>query len=200
MRLCSPFLPKAIILTICASVICLVAQAEAADDRPLWNVAWITDTQTPDCEWITTLLARLGANKPKIAIHTGDTRFEWANRCAWKDVVDLLRVETPPIEFHLAPGNHDLQNGVLKSHLRRAATQGIYRLDTGLKATGLGYYHNRVPKDVSGPLWPIWNPEVINHPAWQITANKKPVHWQHPEPPYHYVFKRGRIRFIVCGT
>jgi hypothetical protein len=57
-----------------------------------------------------------------------------------------------------------------------------------------------VPGDVSGPLWPIWNPEIINHPAWQTTANKKPAHSQHPDPPYHYTFKRGGIRFIVCDA
>jgi hypothetical protein len=172
--------------------------AEAASEGPLWNVAWITDTQTPDCEWITALTNRLKAEKPKILIHTGDTRFEWANQCAWKDVMDLLRVETPSIEFHLAPGNHDLTNGVLKSHLRQAATRGIYPLDTGLTAEGLGYYHNRVTQDVGGVFYPIWNPDVVEHPAWQVTANKKPAHWQHPENPYHYVFKRGAIRFIVC--
>ena len=200
MKWYSHFFPKTIILTICILCVCLVVQADSRDDKPLWNAAWITDTQTPDCEWITTLLARLSANKPKVVVHTGDTRFEWANRCAWKDVIDLLRVETPPVEFHLAPGNHDLQNGLLKYHLRKAATQGIYRLDTGLKAKGLGYYHSRVPEDVTGPIWPVWNPEIINHPAWQTTANKKPAHWQHPEPPYHYVFKRGGIRFIVCDA
>ena len=200
MRWRSQFLPRVIILTICTLSICLVTWAEDRDDKPLWNVAWITDTQTPECEWITALITRLKANKPKIVIHTGDARFEWANRCAWKDVVDLRRAETPPIEFHLAPGNHDLHNGVLKLLLRRAATQGIYRLDTGLKATGLGYYHSRVPEDVSGLLWPIWNPEVADHTAWQITANKKPAHSQHPEPPYRYVFKRSGIRFIVCDA
>jgi predicted phosphodiesterase len=202
MKRYSRLLPRTILLTVCTLGIFLSAhaQAEIQDEKPLWNIAWITDTQTPDCEWITTLLARLSANKPKIVIHTGDARFEWANRCAWKDAVDLQRVETPPIEFHLAPGNHDLQHGLLKYHLRKAATQGIYRLDTGLKAQGPGYYHSRVPENVTGPLWPVWNPEVVNHPAWQITANKKPAHWQHPDPPYHYVFKRGGIRFIVCDA
>jgi hypothetical protein len=176
------------------------AWADERTDRPLWNVAWITDTQTPECEWITKLTGRLKADKPSMVIHTGDTRFEWANRCAWKDIVDLLRHRTPPAEFHLAPGNHDLTNGLLKLHLRRAATKGIYRLDTGLKAQGRGYYHNRLPEDVTGPRWPVWNPEVPSHPAWQITANKKPAHWQNPELPYRYVFKRGGIRFIVCDT
>jgi len=185
-----------LILTLAAPIL----RGQARPDRPLWNAAWITDTQTPDCEWITVLTAAIRANKPKLVIHTGDTRFEWANRCAWKDVLDLMRVETPPIEFHLAPGNHDLTNGVLKLHLRRAATTGIYPLDTGLKAEGQGYYHNRVTEDATGVLWPVWNPDVAGHPAWQVAANKRPDHWQHPEIPYHYVFKRGRIRFIVCDT
>ncbi len=200
MRYSPLFMTRTTILIICTLSVCLVVEADSGENKPLWNVAWITDTQTPDCEWITTLLARLSANKPKIVIHTGDTRFEWANRCSWKDVVDLQRIEAPPAEFHLAPGNHDLQNGLLKYHLRRAATQGIYRLDSGIKATGLGYYHFRVPEDVSGPLWPIWNPEIISNTAWQITANKKPVYSQHPELPYHYVFKRSGIRFIACDA
>ena len=71
-------------------------------------------------------------------------------------------------------------------------------LDTGEKAEGQGYYHNRVAVDATGLLWPAWNPEVVDHPAWQPEANKKPRHWQHPEIPYRYVFKRGGIRFIVC--
>ncbi len=174
--------------------------ADSPADGPLWNLAWITDTQTPECEWITVLTARVAANRPRMLIHTGDTRFEWANRCAWRDVVNMLRIETPPIEFHLAPGNHDLTNGVLKLHLRRAASQGAYLLDTGLTAPGRGYYHNRVTKETSGPLWPVWNPEVAAHPAWQTTANKRPLNWQDPDLPYHYVFKRGGIRFIVCDT
>jgi len=162
--------------------------AESAES-PLWSAAWITDTQTAECDWITALIERLKADKPKLVLHTGDTRFEWANRCAWRDVLSLLRVETPPIEFHLAPGNHDLEHGVLKPHLRRAASRGIYRLDTGRKAPGQGYYHDRVTKDVSGPAWPVWNPQVARHPAWQPQAKGG---------PYRYVFKRGGIRFIVC--
>jgi hypothetical protein len=77
MKRCSRLLPRATILTVCALGICLAAHAKAEiqDEKPLWNIAWITDTQTPDCEWITTLLARLSANKPIILIHTGDTIF-----------------------------------------------------------------------------------------------------------------------------
>lgn len=179
-------------------ILTIAASLALADEPALWNAAWITDTQTPGCEWITSLIAKLQANKPKLVVHTGDTRFEWANQCAWREVMTLLRRETPPIEIHLAPGNHDLTNGVLKWHLRHAATQGIYRLDTGEMASGFGYYHDRVPRDVSGALWPAWNPEVLVHPAWQITANKKPAEAHQPEIPYRYTFKRGGIRFIVC--
>lgn len=174
------------------------AEQEPAAEAPLWNAAWITDTQTPQCEWIGALVARVAANKPKMVLHTGDTRFEWANRCAWREVISLMRIETPPIELHLAPGNHDLQNGVLKRHLRRAAAEGIYRLDTGVRAAGRGYYHGRVAEDASGVRWPIWNSEVVGLPAWQSDANKRPRRHTHPEPPYRYVFRRGGIRFIVC--
>jgi hypothetical protein len=161
----------------------------AAEEAPLWSVAWISDTQTPACEWITALCAKLKADRPSMVIHTGDVRFEWANECAWKDVLNLLRISSPPIEFHLAPGNHDLTNEILKNHLRQAATRGFYLLDTGAKAQGHGYYHDRVTVDISGPAWPVWNPEVAVHPAWQPGA---------PKAPYRYVFKRGGIRFIVC--
>ena len=32
------------------------AWAESVDDAPLWSLGWITDTQTPECEWITRLI------------------------------------------------------------------------------------------------------------------------------------------------
>jgi len=169
----------------------------AADAQPLWNAAWITDTQTPDSEWIAALVARVSANRPALVLHTGDTRFEWANRGAWEIVMPLLRHESVPAEFHLAPGNHDLLNGVLKLHLRQAATRGIYRLDTGRKESGWGYYHDRVPRFESGPLWPVWNFEVVHHPAWQESASQPPPNAQQPTIPYRYVFRRGGIRFIV---
>ncbi|HPD29676.1 MAG TPA: metallophosphoesterase [Phycisphaerae bacterium] len=167
----------------------LVSPTTAANETPLWSIAWISDTQTPACEWVTALCEKVKADRPSMVIHTGDVRFEWANQCAWKDVLNLLRISSPPIEFHLAPGNHDLTNEVLKNHLRRAATRGIYLLDTGATAEGQGYYHSRFTTEISGPSWPIWNPEVAVHPAWQPDA---------PQAPYRYVFKRGGIRFIVC--
>lgn len=175
-----------------------VAPAERIPDHPdgaLWRIAWITDTQTHQCEWMTPLLDRMREERPQMVIHTGDTRFEWANTCAWKDVMDLLRIESPPLEFHLAPGNHDITRGRLKAHLRRAATRGLYRIDTGFRAQNMGHYHDRVPADAAGPLWPVWNPEVVTHPAWQPEAH---LSAEPPEGPYRYVFRRGGIRFIVA--
>ncbi len=178
-----------LLIACCLLLGILVSPTAAADESPLWSIAWISDTQTPACEWITALCAKVKADRPSMVIHTGDVRFEWANECAWKDVLNLLRISSPPIEFHLAPGNHDLTNEILKNHLREAATRGLYLLDTGAKAQGHGYYHDRVTADISGPAWPVWNPEVAVHPAWQPGA---------PKASYRYVFKRGGIRFIVC--
>ncbi len=190
-RFRAPFRGFDLAVCLLAGIAASAARASpaAAEEKPLWSIAWISDTQTPSCEWIAALCERLKADRPSMVIHTGDVRFEWANQCAWKDVLNLLRISSPPIEFHLAPGNHDLTNDVLKSHLRRAATRGVYLLDTGAKAQGRGYYHDRVTIDISGPEWPVWNPEVAVHPAWQPEA---------PGGPYRYVFERGCIRFIVC--
>lgn len=115
---------------VCAGAALIVlrlagAVGAAADDEPLWNAAWLTDTQTPACEWIDALAAAVQANRPAIVLHTGDTRFEWANRCAWDAVMRMFRSENPPRELHLAPGNHDLVDGVLKGHLRRPALRTV---------------------------------------------------------------------------
>jgi hypothetical protein len=177
-----------VVLAICVLHLGALAPMASAEEKPIWNVAWITDTQTPACEWITTLVGKVQANKPSILLHTGDARFEWANQCAWKDVVTLMRSQSPPVEFHLAPGNHDIDHA-LKPHLRRAASQGIYLIDTGQMAEGKGYYHKRVTANASGDEWPAWNPEVVGLDAWQPKADKM---------SYRYVFKRGGIRFIVC--
>jgi hypothetical protein len=195
MRWCRRPLRSVLVVAFGLAVIALPL---AAEDAPLWNVAWITDTQTPECEWIATLVARVAANKPKLVVHTGDTRFEWANQCAWREVMTLLRGETAPIELHLAPGNHDLTNGLLEAHLRSAASRGVYRIDTGRTRSGLGYYHDRVTEDATGPLWPVWSPEAAVQPAWDPAASKVPADHMHPDPPYRYVFRRGGIRFIVC--
>jgi hypothetical protein len=168
------------------------AQAAGDADQPLWNFAWITDTECywQGCsEYMMPLLNAVGANKPKMLIHTGDTSFEWADRGSWNDVLTLIRSQTPPIEFHLAPGNHDDEPSLaLRPWLSKAATQGIYTLDTGEVVRDKGYYKDRETKEVSGPEWPIWNPEVAANPHWQPDGGY----------PYHYVFQRGGIRFIVC--
>jgi len=76
----TPPLGYLISVYILASIVALAA----ADEEALWNAAWITDTQTPECQWNTTRNAMVQANKPELVIHTGDTRFEWANQCAWR--------------------------------------------------------------------------------------------------------------------
>ena len=63
--------------------------AAVAEEEPLWNVAWITDTQTPACEWVRLLTSRVQAGECEMVIYTGDTRFEWANRRAWEAVMGL---------------------------------------------------------------------------------------------------------------
>lgn len=178
-----------VLCLLCLFLLLQTGAQEPSGQEPLWNLAWITDTQTPECEHIAALVAKVQANRPKMVIHTGDTRFEWANQCAWKTTLDLLRNEMPPLEFHLAPGNHDDEQAhTLRRILSRAATQGTYPIDTGVVAQGYGYYHNRVTADATGPFWPVWNPEIARHPNWQPGAG----------PPYRYIFRRGGIRFIVC--
>lgn len=192
--------PRSRSLPVVCLVLILIASAlpaGAQSDAPLWKVAWITDTQTPDCEWIQAMTTRLQAEQPQIVLHTGDTRFEWANRCAWLAVQSMFLATNPPREFHLAPGNHDIDNRVLKRHLREAAVEGRYRLDTGRLEEGKGYYHNRVTEYASGALWPVWNPEILAHPEWRTDANERPPDGV-PSRPYRYVFKRGGIRFIIA--
>lgn len=167
------------------------APPEKSADEPLWNIAWITDTQTPQCEWITAMIAPVKANKPSMIIHTGDARFEWANRCAWKDVLDLMRIASPPIELHLAPGNHDDEaEHVLRTSLLRAAVEGVYPLATDETRRGPIRCDEMVTREVTGPEYPVWNPEIVRDANW------RPGH----KPPYRYVFYRGGIRFIVCDV
>ena len=82
-RLCAILL-LAVLLAGCGAQ----HKQQQAENQPLWNIAWITDTQALDCEWITALVDVLKKNKPKMIIHTGDARFEWANVCAWVDTND----------------------------------------------------------------------------------------------------------------
>jgi hypothetical protein len=169
-----------------------LAQAAAANDKPLWNLAWITDTECywmGHSEYLKPLLDAVGANRPKMLLHTGDTSFEWANSGSWRDVLDLMRSRTPPIEFHMAIGDHDDEpNGDTKLWMVKAASKGIYTIDTGEKVPDQGYYKDHKTEEVSGPQWPIWNPEVAANPHWQPDGGY----------PYRYVFERGGIRFIVC--
>jgi len=177
--------------------------------EPLWSAGIIADTQTWDRECIGGLLGRVKAEEPDMVIHLGDTHFEWSNQFVLKAVADLVDGENGSIEFHLAPGNHDVQGGVLKEHLRLAATHGVFRLDKGPTFAGRGYLHSGVAAYVPDPLLPVWNPEIVNHPAWQTdAAPRSTLHstslnvrfadlggdCEH----YRYVFKRGGIRFIVC--
>jgi len=166
-------------------------RADVAEDKPLWNFVWLTDTEAhwQGCgDKMPPLLAKVAANKPKMVVHTGDTSFEWGNRGSWKDVLDLLRIESPPLEFHLAPGNHDDEpTQAVKSYLAKAASRGIYPIDTGVIVHDQGYYKDHKIEEASGPEWPIWNPEVVNHPNWQPDSGF----------PGRYVFKRGNIRFII---
>ena len=171
---------------------------EAADVRPLWKVAVITDTQTSQRQWTTALLGRLKEEKPDMVIHTGDTDFTWGDGFTLKAVADLVRTPGGGIEFHLAPGNHDLSSGVLRAHLRRASTQGTFRLETNATFKGGDYLRSRMPEYMFGPLWPVWNSEIINHLGWRSDSDIKLFNLGRPVKAMRYVFKRGGIRFIVC--
>jgi hypothetical protein len=167
------------------------AVTEPEEEKPLWNLVWMSDTE---CHWqgcgdrIVPLLNCVAANDPSMVLHTGDTSFEWGNRGSWKEVLDLLRIAMPPLEFHLAPGNHDDEPSTpLKPWLARAASQGVYPIDTGEVVRDQGYYKDRKIEEVSGPEWPVWNPEVAANPHWRPDGGF----------PGHYVFKRGGIRFIA---
>lgn len=166
--------------------------------EPLWNVGVITDTQTSDRAYITSLMRRIKADGPDMVMHIGDTNFEWSNRFVLKAVADLVDSEAGGIEFHLAPGNHDMSNGSLKAYLCKAATQGVFRLDKGPTFGGRGYLHSRVAAYVPDPLLPVWNPDIVNHPGWQTDGKASFARWGGDSEACRYVFKRGGIRFIVC--
>lgn len=145
-------------------------------DKPLWNAAWLTDTQSSEPAYIARLVDAISTDHPKIVLHTGDANFHRANEGAWREVLRLQRAENPPAEFHLARGNHDGW-GAFEPFLLKAATRGVYPVSGMLGLV----------KDVSGPDWPLWNPEVLSQQSWQPGGRE----------PYRYVFKRGGIRFIV---
>lgn len=164
----------------------------------LWSVGIITDTQTTERAYITSLMNKIKAEKPDMVVHIGDTHFEWANQFVLRAVADLVGRAGGGIEFHLAPGNHDMSGGSLKSHLRRAATRGVFRLDKGPTFGGRSYLHSRVTAYVPDPLLPVWNPDIVNHPAWQTDSKASFARLGHDSKTCRYVFKRGGIRFIVC--
>ena len=162
------------------SMIALVAMcsfrafcAEPIGIEPLWSVGIISDTQTSDRAYITSLMRRIKAEEPELVVHIGDTCFDSSNQFVLKNVADLLEGNPGGAEFHLAPGNHDMRNGALKGYLRRAATRGVFRLDTGPTFGGHSYLHSRVSAYVPGPLMPVWNPEIVNHPAWQVDVKTR---------------------------
>jgi len=166
--------------------------------EPLWNAAVITDTQTLQVEWITALISRLEEVRPEVVIHTGDTDFLWADSWTFKAVADLVHARAGSAEFHLAPGNHDVHGGILKAHLREAATEGIFRLERAPTFGGAGYLSSRVAAYITGPRLPVWNPEILDHPGWQSDSRLKSAGLGRSANTCRYVFRRGGIRFIVC--
>ena len=169
-----------------------------AGEEPLWNAAVITDTQTLQIERIGALLGRLEEVRPEVVIHTGDTDFEWADHWTLKAVADLVHAGTRAAEFHLAPGNHDMHNGMLKAHLREAATEGVFRLERAPTFGGVEYLSSRAAAYITGPRLPVWNPDVVRHPAWQSDVALESAGLGRSGNACRYVFKRGWIRFIVC--
>ncbi|MBN2137680.1 MAG: metallophosphoesterase [Sedimentisphaerales bacterium] len=172
---------------------------KSIDIQPLWKAAVITDTQTSERDWIVALLYRLKEADPDMLIHVGDTYFEWSDQFILRAVADLISCRPEGIEFHLAPGNHDMRGGTLKFNLREAATCGIFRFDPDVTFRGENYLQSRVAVYVPEPELPVWNPEIVNHPGWQVEANARFINLGgNVAKPCRYVFKRGRIRFVVC--
>lgn len=186
------------IVAICSFRVFAAGAGVGISIEPLWSVGIITDTQTSDREYITSLLCRLKAEGPDMIMHIGDTDFESANQFVLKAVADLVDSESGGIEFHLAPGNHDVHNGSLDEYLREAATHGVFRVDKGPTFGGRGYLHSRVAAYVPDPLMPVWNPDIVNHPAWQTDLGARFADLGEDSEHCRYVFKRGGIRFIVC--
>jgi len=165
--------------------------------KPLWSVAIITDTQTADDEWIYALVDKLKEERPEIVIHIGDTYFDHADSCAFEAVQDLVCTERGSVEFHLAPGNHDLRGGALKREIRWAATGGSYVLKAGLRTAVQDFGHPWGRDYSRSRQWPAWNPDVVDHAGWQGEAGGI-LAGSGGETTCRYVFKRGGIRFIVC--
>jgi predicted phosphodiesterase len=143
-------------------------------------------------------MGRIKEQKPEMVVHIGDTYFDWSNQFVLRTVAGMLEGTPGGAEFHLAPGNHDMKNGSLKEYLRNAATRGVFRLDTQPTFAGNNYLNSRVAAYVPDPLMTVWNPEIVNHPAWQPDAKAKFAALGVDSNSNRYVFKRGRIRFIIC--
>jgi len=168
--------------------------------EPLWKAAVISDTQTSKREWMVALFNQLRDAEPDMVLHTGDTHFDWSGAFALRALACLLRSQPGGLEFHLAPGNHDMKGGLIKSHLRQAAVEGLFRTDRGITFKGPEYALKRVAAFVPNPILPAWNAEVTDHPAWQVGMTRKVLKNEYPDVEgSRYVFKRGGIRFIVCN-
>jgi len=193
----------AIVSTLVLTVLLCSTKIPAAeilpdvDIAPLWKVGIITDTQTSKREWTNALLASIKSQKPQMLIHTGDTDFLWSDMFTLR-AIGRLCSSSEGIEFHLAPGNHDMAGGRLREHLRQAATEGIFRLDKLPTFAAQHYLSSRVLNYVPGPVWAAWNPNVLHHPAWQIERRAGLFTGGVSADSCRYVFKRGGIRFIVC--
>ncbi|MBN2269827.1 MAG: metallophosphoesterase [Sedimentisphaerales bacterium] len=167
--------------------------------EPLWKAAVISDTQTGQKEWLISIFNQLLDAEPDMVLHVGDTHFDWSDGFTIRALACLLRSKPGGLEFHLAPGNHDMDGDLLESHLRRAAIEGLFRTDRGITFKGSDYALKRVSEFVPNPILPPWNPEILDHPAWQGDITKKMLKKEYPDVlGCRYVFKRGGIRFIVC--
>ena len=63
--------------------------AKSIGIEPLWSVGLITDTQTSDRAYITSLMGRIKTEEPEMVVHIGDTCFDWSNPFVLKSVADL---------------------------------------------------------------------------------------------------------------
>ncbi|MBN2136708.1 MAG: metallophosphoesterase [Sedimentisphaerales bacterium] len=175
------------------------ANVEKIGAKPLWSTAFVADTQSSEREYMLALFNKLQDEEPDMVIHLGDTHFEWSSAFTIRALSCLLRSKPGGLEFHLAPGNHDMRSGLIKSHLRRAATEGLYRSDKGITFKGEEYALARVAAFVPNPVIPIWNSDIVDHPAWQPKMTARRLKKEAPDVEgSRYVFKRGGIRFVVC--
>jgi len=166
--------------------------------KPLWRAAVISDTQTDQREWMVALFNQLRDAEPDMVLHIGDTHFDWSGAFALRALACLLRSKPGGLEFHLAPGNHDMDGGLVKSHLRRAAIEGLFRSDRGITFKGPEYALKRVSAFVPNPILPAWNPEIADHPAWQVGMTTRVLKKEYPDVVgSRSVFKGGWIRVFV---